>query len=271
MIAFSGGRTSAYLLWRCLQEGLDPDTYVLFANTGKEREETLIFVQACAERWRVRVHWLEYDPQAESHSVQDVHGRPRAVAFHIREMCFDTASRCGEPFADLIQTRRYLPNPVARFCTQELKIRVMRDFMLARGFRSWLNVLGIRADEPRRAARAAGSAQGQRWENALPLVEAGITQTDVERFWTQQPFQLGLKPYEGNCDLCFLKGLAKRTQIIRERPESALWWIEQEMRTQATFRNAQPSYARLLGQVALQHAQEPADVETSLSDCFCGD
>ena len=61
-ISFSGGRTSAYMLWRVLQAngGLPADTVVCFANTGKEVEATLRFVRDCAAHWQVPIHWLEY-------------------------------------------------------------------------------------------------------------------------------------------------------------------------------------------------------------------
>jgi hypothetical protein len=55
-VSFSGGRTSAYMLWRALQAygGKLPDDHVVaFANTGKEREETLRFVHECGATLRI--------------------------------------------------------------------------------------------------------------------------------------------------------------------------------------------------------------------------
>ena len=61
-ISFSGGRTSAYMLWRVLQSngGLPDEAKVIFCNTGKEEEATLRFVQDCSEHWGVPINWLEY-------------------------------------------------------------------------------------------------------------------------------------------------------------------------------------------------------------------
>jgi len=50
------------MLWNILQAhggALPADIRVCFANTGKEREETLRFVHECETRWGVRVHWIE--------------------------------------------------------------------------------------------------------------------------------------------------------------------------------------------------------------------
>ena len=52
MVSFSGGRTSGYMLRRILDAhgGMLPDhAKVVFANTGKERPETLDFVQRCSD------------------------------------------------------------------------------------------------------------------------------------------------------------------------------------------------------------------------------
>ena len=71
-ISFSGGRTSAYMLWRVLQSngGLPPEAVVAFANTGKEDEATLRFVRDCGEHWDVPIIWVEY----RNDDAGNVHG-----------------------------------------------------------------------------------------------------------------------------------------------------------------------------------------------------
>ena len=235
VVSFSGGRTSAYMLRRILDVGLYPDVFVIFADTGRERPETYDFVRACAVRWGIDIAWVE---------------------------------RPGQ-FTQLITDRKFLPNPVTRFCTQELKIRPMRDWMRARGYEHWTNVVGIRADEPRRVAkmRAAAETRIERWDIALPLAEAGVTVADVNAFWRAQSFDLHLKPHEGNCDLCFLKGYGKIKNLARDRPDLAEWWDEQEERIGGTFRNDRLSYREMLNQPDLFK-----DVVTDdLIECFCTD
>lgn len=224
-INFSGGRTSGYMLYKILEAHnfvLPPDVYVTFANTGKERNgpgETLDFVQACEDFWNVPIHWLEFEPKSGDSQ------------YNFNEVGYEDAARNGEPYAALIKKRKYLPNPVTRFCTQELKIRPMRDYMLIRGYEHWDCVIGLRADEHRRVSRMRSKTIRERYEILLPMADAGATLKDVMEFWGKQPFDLNLKSYEGNCDACFLKGKSKLLQIIRENPSIADWWIEMEGRT----------------------------------------
>lgn len=260
VVSFSGGRTSALMLRRTLDAhdgALPGDCHVLFTNTGKERAETLEFVRDCAERWDVLIHYIE-----------------RPAGGGVVEVDFATASRNGEPFDALIAQRNFLPNPTMRFCTQELKIRVMRDWMRARGYEHWTNVVGMRADEPRRVANGRASEGRDRWTLAYPLFDAGVTVADVAAFWRAQPFDLRLQSYEGNCDLCFLKGFAKRVRIIEERPDLAPWWIDAERRIGATFRAHEPSYQRVLDWTKNQRRlpmfdDVTADIESV--DCGCTD
>jgi 3'-phosphoadenosine 5'-phosphosulfate sulfotransferase (PAPS reductase)/FAD synthetase len=235
VISFSGGRTSGLMLRRILDAGLQPDVHVLFANTGKEREETLAFVYEIETRWQVLVHWLERPPFASEHE--------RGYT----EVTYATASRHGQPFEQLITERECLPNPAQRWCTQELKTRVIGKWMVDHGYRHWDAVIGLRRDEPKRVAdmRAQAEKRSERWEPVFPLYEAGITKADVMTFWAVQPFDLRLQPYEGNCDNCFLKKVNKRERIAKDRPDLNVWWMEQERRTGCFFRDNEPDYATL--------------------------
>lgn len=216
LISFSGGRTSAYMLWRILQAHggtLPDDVHVCFANTGKEREETLRFVHECSVRWGVRVRWLEWRSRLKS----------VPVAERFEEVGFNSASRDGEPFAALIASKKSTPNSVARWCTEELKVKTIQAFMEANGYGSdYANVIGLRADEPGRVAK--GRTRG----SVMPLADAGISNRDVRAFWTKQGFDLGLLPFEGNCDGCFLKARPKLIEVERTAPGTLQWWSDME-------------------------------------------
>ena len=242
VISFSGGRTSAYMLWRILQMHggtLPDDVMVLFQNTGREMPATLDFVHECATRWNVSVVWLEYD-RAPS-------GPTYRVVSH------NSASRDGEPFRLLCDAKRALPNPVQRFCTEELKIKTAARYVRgALGWPAWTNVVGLRADEMKRVERVRNPNRRQPWVSVAPLADAGITHADVAAFWRAQPFNLSLAgKWEGNCDGCFLKSRAAITRIAQDHPERMAWWAAQEAVPRGdgagkTFRSDRESYAEII-------------------------
>lgn len=300
LISFSGGRTSADLLRRIIAAcggQLPPDVHVLFCNTGKEDDRTLDFVHRCDVEWCANVHWLEYRraylPKYKSADVAETSRRIRehfGLDFEeadgrtepgFVEVTYETAARTGDkpskthPFTNLVCISG-VPNATTRLCTTELKIRVMKKFMLARGYESWTNVVGIRADEPRRVARMRVKPP-ERWENAVPLADAGVTLDDVLAFWRTQPFDLGLEhdpelgTYEGNCDLCHLKSDAKKVRVVREKPSSVDWWDAVERASGSQFRPRLPyqDVARL-ADVRRLHVIDDNEL-TDLGDCICHD
>ena len=215
-IAFSGGRTSAFMLHEILRvNGPLPERVVVsFQNTGREMPQTLDFVQECGERWNVPIVWLEY--------------RPDAPRFEV--VSHNSASRDGEPFEALIRSRKFLPNQRFRFCTTEMKIRPMRDYLDSLGWERWATARGLRADEPSRVLKPQPP---ERWTYWHPLHEAGVTKRDVARFWSRQPFDLRLpnvrgKTQLGNCDGCFLKSEAAIAALARDYPERHAWWARME-------------------------------------------
>lgn len=252
VVSFSGGRTSAYMLWRVLQSNggkLPEEAVVCFANTGKEEEATLQFVRDCETHWNVPIVWLEYQPENPKFRVVD----------------FETASREGEPFAALIKKRKYLPNSIARFCTTELKVLAIDRYMKSIGIDEYCTMVGIRADEPRRVAKMRNNKD----EKITPLATAKIAEGDVWDFWNKHAFDLGLVKISGasNCDLCFLKGGKILQGLIREKPERALWWAQMEKDIGGTFSKDRPNY-----QTLYDHSQAQMGLfdDESLA-CFCGD
>ena len=263
LVSFSGGLTSGLMLRRILDAhggSLPRDVHVVFSNTGRERPETLDFVAEVERRW-CPITWLERDASSRE---------------GYREVSFETACRDGGPFAELIEERSFLPNGAMKFCTTELKIRVMRAFMLARGHEAWTNVVGLRRDEPARVAKHhARNARGENeWTTVVPLYDAKIYKRDVAAFWATQDFRLSLRSWEGNCDACFMKGRRVRERIFRDRPDLAAWWVSMEDRIGGTFIHGE-RYASTLARVR-RLPLLPLDLEPEVErdesiDCACTD
>lgn len=238
LISFSGGRTSAFMLHEILRAHggtLPDDVVVAFANTGKEREETLRFVHECGSRWGVEIYWIEW-----------VGG-----GLGFKRVGFNSASRDGEPFEALIAKKSRLPNGHERWCTEYLKVKpifgLMRHLLgLEPG--SYEEIIGLRYDEGLRIFKGMDRAAKDGRSVSYPLSKAKVTKSHISDFWQTQPFFLDLEPWEGNCTLCFQKGKGIRKRIIRDHPHEPAWWEKQEAATGGQF-DKRDSVADLVRQV----------------------
>jgi 3'-phosphoadenosine 5'-phosphosulfate sulfotransferase (PAPS reductase)/FAD synthetase len=203
---------------------------------------------------------------------------------------YETASRNGQPFEDLIRKRSYLPNPVTRFCTIDLKIRVIHKYLRMVGCSTEETpvdmMTGIRADEPRRVAKIRHrktTSESKHATMVMPLADAGVIVQDVTDFWKAQPFDLMLptvngRTLEGNCDLCFPKGAKQVYSIIASDRRKAEWWARMERTAKssssitgdgALFRFDRPSYQQMLDYSDIQ-IDMFADHDETIA-FFCGD
>lgn len=213
LISFSGGRTSAYMTKMLLDNfQYQYDMIVVFANTGREREETLQFVRECDNRWNFNTIWVECITNPEN-----------GIGVSAKVVTFDTASRNGELFENSIK-KHGISNITQPTCTRELKTRTIEAYMRSIGWKKYFRAIGIRIDEIDRI-----NPNHKKERIIYPLVSIKPSRkTDVNKFWINQEFDLQLKSYEGNCDCCFKKSLRKLLTIAKEKPELFKWWADIE-------------------------------------------
>ncbi len=260
--SFSGGRTSAYMSMLMKEQYKDSEDELIFifANTGKEREETLDFVNWCDKTFKLNLVWVE----------ANVHHNERKSTSH-NIVDYKTASRNGEPFKEII--KKYgISNQAFPHCTRELKQNPIASYIKSLGFskKDYKTAIGIRIDESRR--------MGAKKEIIYPLYEESIktglaiNNIFIRNFWSNQCFGLGvyipkylftqdiifykddnwkngyyykkptannlldtdthyfieLKEHEGNCDFCWKKSLRKKLTLIKEQPHITDWYVNIE-------------------------------------------
>ena len=188
-INVSGGRSSGFMLRKLLDahDGRLPDRCeAVFANTGRERPETLDFIAAMGEQWGVPITWLEFA------YVPD--GRPKTRAVVVSR---ESASLAGEPFDAMLQSVSFMPSVTQRICTSELKVLTIDRYLwntrtLTK--RQTRKLIGFRHDEPARWKPAIY----QECEIAYLMVDAGVTAADVAEFWRAHvPYRGVVRGLEG--------------------------------------------------------------------------
>jgi hypothetical protein len=220
LISFSGGRTSAYMTWYMLNEWKDKDKYdikIVFANTGKEQEGTLRFVNECAERWGIDIVWVEAVHLDEN--GKPFSGKGWSVRHNVVD--FKTAARKGEPFEEMISILG-IPSTNAPFCSPQLKKSAIESYLKSIGWDDFYKAIGIRVDEIDRI-----NENFRANKIIYPLVNPHPTlKRDIVLWWQKQPFDLKIDSDLGNCDGCWKKDMKRLIRISKKNPEVFDWWQE---------------------------------------------
>lgn len=211
LVCMSGGRTSAYMAYRILNDPELVEKYeimILFANTGAEDEATLEFVHQCDLQLGFNTIWLE--------AVVDQRKGKRTG---YKVVTFETASRLSEPFREVCE-KYGLPNTNYLHCTRELKEIPIHGYIWDQGWvkGEYLTAIGMRADEPKRTTEKKPDRQ-TRQQKVYPLAHWWpTTKEDVLEFWEFMPFDLEIPEHRGNCLYCHKKSNAKLRRVWQETP-----------------------------------------------------
>lgn len=226
--------------------------FVSFQNTGREDEATYRFVDRVSEHTGIDIVWLEF--------FQDKKYHP---SFRVTD--FSGASRNGEPFLMAMKGEGgWLPNRARRWCTRKMKRQSLERYMKRiLGWKSWISIVGMRADESKRVRQVADP----KVTRLFPLSEAGWKKEDVAEFWAKMPFDLELplvdgKTIGGNCRGCFLKSEHELALFCKRDPAEFAWWEKVERESGSTFKEKY-SYADIRSKV------EKGDIVFDLEDYFC--
>lgn len=153
----------------------------------------------------------------------------------IKRVDFKTASRNGKPFIDIflykcairIMKRKglLLPNAAQRWCTGDMKIKLLHQYLKNIGIGRYVNYMGMRFDEPVRVNKLfAANSNDEDVFYDCPLHWLEVIKKDVLEAWNEQPVDLGLKDdgtncfrdFLGNCEFCHLKAKLKKMYLIQQ-------------------------------------------------------
>lgn len=219
LISFSGGRTSAYMMYWMLFEWEHRNNFeivVVFANTGKESEGTLQFVQDCADNWGIKIIWVEatHIKNGKPHSPKGWKVKHKIVDFY-------TASRDGEPFEEMCSVLG-IPTTNAPFCSDQLKRKPIESYLKSIGWKtsSFYKAIGIRSDEIDRV-----NENFRKKKILYVLVSVNpTTKIEIMTWWSARNFDLDIDADDGNCDNCWKKDLLTLCRRARKDTKSFDWW-----------------------------------------------
>ena len=200
-ISFSGGRTSAYLVWLFKD---NPNARFIYCDTGAEHPKTYEFIKNVVKEFGIdlvciRAKFNMTLGQGNSYEIVPI----ESIGYDL-SVWSSMMEKYGTPYLH------------CAFCTDRMKttpfIKYCKDH-----FEEWTTWLGIRADEPKRLA----PKKGIRYLAEIDDAE----KEDILSFWDDQSFNLELDEHLGNCVFCIKKGINKVALAAKDEPVMAAEFI----------------------------------------------
>lgn len=213
VISFSGGRTSAYLVYLMEQKRINEgwDVEYIFMDTGAEHPKTYDFLRDVVSNWGIKLTCLQGDfdqPVGEGHSYNVV---------SVNDLKHDPVNGTyGQ-----MMNKYGVPTIASAWCTSRMKEETHNKYCNdVYGKGNYVTWLGMRIDEPRRLH--IGKNPRLRYLAEISDFE----KSDILQWWKEQPFNLQIDEHLGNCVFCFKKMNAKVALAERDEPELFKAWLK---------------------------------------------
>lgn len=226
VILVSGGRSSA-MMARHIQTSPKYAAYekiYVFCNTGQERPETIQFLKDIVFHWQIPLNIIE-----------GVYSQVPGIGVKSKLVDFDTMDMTGRVYSEAIAHMNKLKNtgvPCAPipYCSEYLKTRPGDHFSkVIFGTTKYLKAIGYRKEDmPKRITYAELKADKKRIAPLLTDFETPIGLFALSKYFSEQPFKLGLKSSLGNCELCWKKSERGLIEAIQFGTRFIDWHRDQE-------------------------------------------
>jgi len=205
IVSFSGGRTSAYMVYlieEMRKRGDIDNVHYVFMDTGAEHPKTYEFVKNVVNHFDIDLKCIMAKINPE-HGIGTTYERVALsdVGYSL-DVWKSFVDKYGTPYAHLAHcTKMMKTEPYNKFCNE----------MFGKG--NYISWLGIRIDEPKRLRPR---------DDAKYLADiSDYEKLDILDFWRNQPFDLGIEEWLGNCVFCVKKGTNKIALAAIDEPAMA--------------------------------------------------
>ena len=213
MVTVSGGRSSARMA-RHIQTSEKYKEYekvFVFANTGKERPETIEFLKKIENEWSIPLV-----------KIEGVYSEIMGVGVRFKIVDWENLDMSGRVYEEAVKHKnkgdfKGLPHKDAPYCSEMLKTlpcKKLCDEIF--GVNNYIKAIGYRKEDmPRRISFGEIKSDKSRIFPLLTDFNFPIGQSYLNKWWDKQPFKLGIHGKLGNCEDCWKKSDATLIDNIR--------------------------------------------------------
>ncbi len=267
----SFGRSSAAMAIHLAINAKYRDCNILFAfaNTSKEREETLKFGKQLSDF--LNIVWIE-----------GTYPMKKGKGIGYKVVNFETAKRNGEVFEAMLEKANIvtvtgnkvgLPNHGTPYCSDRLKKiplhKLAKDYFKGE---KYVTAIGFRREDVEVSRRITYAEIREIKDYIYPLITDfmphPLSQRDVSKVIETAGYNLKIPSKWGNCDGCWKRSEQKQVEMLREGVLNPDWWRKMENQYNDKFYRGFQSIDDLMKKAKLPISLDV--FEDNGEACLCG-